>query len=263
MSDNDNNYGDNKQEHQQQQPHQQAPQYNQQPSQPQQGQEGHQAWYQDQENIHKLEVGGGLLAGAALLAGGVFAYKKHEENKEEAQAGGWAQGNWINDAKARTEQYNRVGTNDAATWVLTHGKTIPRGAILVGKEKSWNLYICRAYYDGGIQLGKASDVFKKGGVLGYNNEEIHVEDYEVLIGDMSRLRWVPSSGRLNLSNLGYRPVQAGQENDGTPIFIAEAPHKDAVHPGKVSEKMDGAYIPYDGKEKHIREYRVLCYNNEY
>ena len=30
-----------------------------------------------------LQLGAGLVGGAALLAGGVFAYKKHEEHKEE------------------------------------------------------------------------------------------------------------------------------------------------------------------------------------
>lgn len=29
------------------------------------------------------QIGAGVIGGAALLAGGVFAYKKHEEHKEE------------------------------------------------------------------------------------------------------------------------------------------------------------------------------------
>ncbi|KAF8964773.1 hypothetical protein BDZ97DRAFT_1814411 [Flammula alnicola] len=208
----------------------------------------------------KLEIGGGLAAGAALLAGGLFAYKKHEEHKEGAHVEGWARTNWIQDAKQRKERFLTQGTNEPAVWVLTSGKTIPKGAILVGREHSWNLYICRAFHDGGIQLGKASEAFKNGGVLGYKNDEVFVDEYEVLVGDMNRLRWVPTSGRLNVANLGYRPVEGGRENDGTRLYIAEAPHKDAVHPGKASEKLDGAFIAYDGKEKNVREYRVLCYN---
>jgi len=61
-----------------------------------------QHWYGDEGNKKKLEVsfaiitfspirqlkgkqqiGAGLLGGAALLAGGLLAHKKHEEHKEE------------------------------------------------------------------------------------------------------------------------------------------------------------------------------------
>ncbi|PPQ70209.1 hypothetical protein CVT26_014466 [Gymnopilus dilepis] len=268
LSDEDHNgEGDNKyQPSYQQQQSYQPPQQQQPPQYGQQQQFGEdqkseqeQHWYQKDDTKKAMEIGGGILGGAALLAGGMLAYKKHEEHKDQDRADGWARGNWIQEAKARTEQYHRNGTDEPCLWVFTQGKQIPKGAILVGREKSWNLYICRAFYDGGLQLGKASDAFKKGGVLGYKNEEIHVDEFEVLIGDMNRLKWVPVSGRINVASLGYRPVEAGRENDGTPLYIVEAPHKDAVHPGKTSEKLDGAYIPYDGKEKHVREYRVLCY----
>ncbi|KAF8800973.1 carbohydrate-binding module family 12 protein [Phlegmacium glaucopus] len=266
LSDEDNNYcGDNKQ---QQQGHEQQQSYQQQPQQ-QQGQqqaygsehEEKKHWYEDEETKKKLEIGGGLAAGAALLAGGLFAYKKHEEHKEQGKAEGWAHGNWIQEAKAHTESFYRNGTNEPATWVLTQGQTIPRGAILVGREHSWNLYICRAFHDNSLQVGKASEAFQNGGVLGYKNKEVFVNDYEVLVGDMDRLIWVPTGGRLNLASLGYRAVEGGRENDGTRLYIAEAPHKDAVHPGKASENLDGAYIAYDGKEKNVKEYRVLCYRN--
>ncbi|KAF8659218.1 hypothetical protein AX16_001879 [Volvariella volvacea WC 439] len=207
-----------------------------------------------------LKVGGALLGGAALLGGGFAAYKHHQGNKEEKANTAWAQSNWLQDAQARTAAYYQQGPRGPVTWVLTRGKQIPQNAILVGPERSWNLYICRAYLDGGVQLGKASDAFKKGGVLGYKRDEVHVEEYEVLVGDINALRWVPVSGRLNVNNLGYRPVEGGRENDGTPLYIAQAPYNGAVHPGKASEKLDGAFIPYDGTEKQVREYRVLCYN---
>lgn len=56
---------------------------------------------------------------------------------------------------------------------------------------------------------------------------------------MSRLRWVPSSGKLNVQHLGYRPVQGGRAADGTIYYVVEAPYKDAVHPGKACESKDG------------------------
>lgn len=56
---------------------------------------------------------------------------------------------------------------------------------------------------------------------------------------MNGLHWVQSSGRLNLATLGYKPVEGGRENDGTLLYIAEALHDGVVHPGKISEKLDG------------------------
>lgn len=116
--------------------------------------------------------------------------------------------------------------------------------------------------------------------------------YEILVGNLQGLRWVSQSGKLNISSLGYKPVDGGRDVDGTPLFIAKAPHNGADHPGKCSEKLKGpsvfhpvlspstdsfaaAYIGYGGKEKEIsvgfvvypknrnssvlQEYQVLCY----
>ena len=68
---------------------------------------------------------------------------------------------------------------------------------------------------------------------------------------MNHLIWVDTSGPLRLQNLQHRPVEGGREEDGTLIYIAAAFHNDTEHPGKCSEKMKGAVIPYGGKEKTI------------
>lgn len=46
------------------------------------------------------------------------------------------------------------------------------------------------------------------------------------------MRWVSVSGEVKLEYLGAQPVEGGRENNGTPLYIARAYHKDAVHPGK-------------------------------
>lgn len=217
-------------------------------------------WYDlDDKRKKELEIGGGLLAGVAALGAGYFAYKEHEKSQEEKKAQTWALSNWLHEGEARTEDYRRNGLRGPAQWILNRGKDIPEQAIVVGQEKDWTLYICRAFHDGSIQVGKASPAFKKGAVIGYGHDEIHLDTYEILVGDMQGLRWVDAHGRLNVASLGYTPVEGGHEADGTPLYIAEAPYHGVVHPGKVSEKLSAAFIPYDGTEKEVKEYRVLCY----
>lgn len=213
-------------------------------------------WYGDEATKKKLEIGGGVAAAALLAGAGLFAYKKHEQHKELAKT----HDHWIQEARERRDRYYSVRSHEAATWVLTEGQTIPEGAILVGREKTWNLYICRAFHDNGIQVGKASQDFHHGAVLGYGNREVFVNEYEVLVGHMERLRWVPYSGRLNVRNLGFHPVEGGQENNGSLLYVAEAQYNGAVHPAKVGEHLDCAFVAYGGREEKVTEYRVLCYN---
>jgi hypothetical protein len=56
---------------------------------------------------------------------------------------------------------------------------------------------------------------------------------------MSALRWVPAHGKLNIASLGFKPVEGGREDDGSPLYVAQALYKGVVHPGKASEKLDG------------------------
>jgi len=221
-------------------------------------------WYDlDDHRKKELEVGGGLLAGLAAAAGGYYLYKHHEKSEEDKKADAWSLQNWLHEAEARLNEYKRLGPRSPAQWILNRGKDIPSNSIVVGPEHDWILYICRAYIDGTIQVGKASNVFEKGAVIGYDGKEVQLDTYEILVGDMNGLQWVDSSGHLNVESLGLRPVEGGRGKDGELLYIAEAPHNGAVHPGIASTKLDGAVIPYGGKQVHVQNYRVLCYNYSY
>jgi hypothetical protein len=76
-----------------------------------------------------------------------------------------------------------------------------------------------------------------------------VENYEILIASPQAVRWVSSGHPLNVQSLGARPVEGGREADGTQLFIVQAPYKGGTHPGKTSEKLQGADITYGGDEK--------------
>jgi len=120
-------------------------------------------------------------------------------------------------------------------------------------------------------IGKACNVFKKGAVIGYKKEEIHVsahqntflsstepleklDRYEILVGNPNAVQWVNLSGRFNLEALGgLRPVEGGREPGGAPQYIAQAPYHGAVHPGKACEEFSGGcLIPYDSTEKNVK-----------
>lgn len=81
---------------------------------------------------------------------------------------------------------------------------------------------------------------------------VQLDTYEILVGNMQGLRWVDAHGHLHVAALGYTPVEGGHEADGTPLYIAKAPYHNAVHPGKASEKFEGALIPYNGTEKVVK-----------
>lgn len=80
---------------------------------------------------------------------------------------------------------------------------------------------------------------------------------------MRALRWVEVHGRLNVSSLGFNPVEGGRDSDGTSLYVAQAPYKDGVHPGKVSEKFDGEYSPFHSVSvKDSYELQELTFHTE-
>ncbi|KIY65687.1 carbohydrate-binding module family 12 protein [Cylindrobasidium torrendii FP15055 ss-10] len=225
-----------------QQGYQQPPQYNnnEKPSDRPTEEERKKNWYDlDDDRKKQLEIGGGILAGLGALGVGVAAYKHHEKSKEEEKALNWSLSNWAQDAENRRRDYHQRGPTGPATWILNSGKDMPRDAIRVMRSGDADIYICRAFYEGGIQIGKASSVFKKGGVIGFAHDEIHLDTYEILVGDMRGLKWVNTSGNLNLASLNARPVEGGREADGKPLYVAKAPYNNGEHPGKAREGLDG------------------------
>ena len=218
-------------------------------------------WYDlDPERRKQLEIGGGLLAGAALLGGGFLAYKKHKENEEEKKALAWGLQNWMTDAQRRTQEFYQQGSRASVAWILVHGTKIPQGAFEAGQESDGTpLYVARTYFEGGIHPGKVSPNFKKGAIIGYDNDEIEVENYEILVANPQAVRWVDASSPFQAQFLSGRPVEGGREANGAPLFIAQAPYKNGTHPGKAGEHLRGADITYGGDEKIVNPFRVLVH----
>ncbi|KZV97209.1 carbohydrate-binding module family 12 protein [Exidia glandulosa HHB12029] len=244
---------------QQQQPHAQQPIPAPHQTVPISQEEKKKDWYDLSDDRKKeLEVGGGLAAGIALLGAGFAAYKHHEKSEEEKKAFIWGAQNWLQEAQQRTQEFYQSGPRSPVTWILVHGREIPEQA-LQGGEANGPIYIARTYHEGSIQVGKCSREFRKGAIIGYGHDEIEYDTYEVLVGDNRGVRWVDVNGKLNLGRQGIRPVEAGREADGTPLYVAQAQVKGGTHCGKVSEKLDCAFITADGKEREVDNYRILAY----
>ncbi|KAI0712432.1 carbohydrate-binding module family 12 protein [Earliella scabrosa] len=208
----------------------------------------------------QIEIGGGLLAGIAAIGAGYFAYNEHKKSEEEKKSNLWALQNWLHDAEQRTREYYEGRARGPVTWILVDGKNIPTNiAIPGGEEHGTPHYICRGFHEGSLQIGKASPIFEKGGVIGYGHKEIHLPKFEVLVGDHRAVRWVDWEGRVDLGELPGRPVEGGREANGQPLFIAQAEHNRAVVPGKCGPTLPKAFIPYAQDEKEEKRYRILCY----
>ncbi|KAH9924314.1 carbohydrate-binding module family 12 protein [Epithele typhae] len=213
------------------------------------------------ERKKQIEVGGGLALGLAAIGAGVFGYKMHEKNEEEKKAHVWALQNWIHEGEQRTREYYEGRTRAPATWILIDGKDIPTNiAIAGGQEHGQPHYICRAFHEGSLQIGKASPIFEKGGVIGYAHKEFHMPKFEVLVGDPRAIRWIDMEGRFDPEKLGgARPVEGGREADGTPLYVAQGMYNNAIIPGKCSTHLSAAFVPYAQGEKEVKHYRVLCW----
>ncbi|KAJ3287811.1 hypothetical protein HK104_008453 [Borealophlyctis nickersoniae] len=263
-----------------QQTQQQSSQYQQQPQQGQQGntmtggypannQQQAQAKQEAEKNAanrfgltnDQMMIGGGLLGTAAALGLGGWAFHEYKERKEDAAEDQWGEANWYKEAVERQKKYLQAVQNKEQlpplTWILTDGNHIPAGAIKGGQEADGTpLYITRAFHKGGVHIGKISPKMNKAH-FSYGGKEIEDDKYEILLGYENAVKWVDGSGKLNLQ--GNKPVEAGREEDGRPLYIAQAHHKGGVHPGKCGESIDGAMICFGGDEEIEKRYRFLCY----
>jgi hypothetical protein len=141
-----------------------------------------------------------------------------------------------------------------AIWTSASNGGIPYGAIVAGYEADGpNLYLARAYYQGGLHPGKVG-----AGVahISWGGKEVTVPYYEVFCGIREgSYTWVHASG----GNIPSDAIEVGYEADGPILYAARAYYQGGLHPGKIEHGFGGANIPWGGKEISVQEYEVLCW----
>jgi len=210
-------------------------------------------------------MGGGILAGAGLLAGGYYAWHQHEEHKkseDEKDALAWGTQKWAKDSQAKTEEFRNHGPRAPVTWVLVEGRDkIPKSAFEAGRDKDNHpIYVCRAFFEHGTQIGKASPGFKQGAAIAYAGKVVEFSTFEVLMADAQAVKWVASSQQLNVEQLGAKPVEGGKEANGAVLYVARVRYDHGTHPAKCGEHLLGANLAHSGTEIVIEDYEVLCFN---
>lgn len=172
----------------------------------------------------------------------------------QQQQGNYAQG------------YGRQSTSESSNaegklqWVSASNKSLPPNPVQGGIEDNGKpLFIARVMYGGGLHPGKFGQHLSGGGcAIGYGNKEIYVDEYQVLCGDASKLRWVRQDGVLNIN--GFTPFPAGHEDSGEPLYVAKTLFDNSQQLGKCGAHIKkGMSFPYGHKEKTADDYMVLAY----
>ncbi|KAH7334393.1 hypothetical protein B0J17DRAFT_720800 [Rhizoctonia solani] len=238
------------------------------------------------------EMKGAIDAVCCVGGFGLWAYR-HGEPGEEVKRKVYAElqsdddtgrETWLKAARARTKRYCEPGAiRPAMRWVLVeprpegenmslaaleryalqHGSfpRIPDDALQTGTEVSGTgLCSARAWHAGGVHLGKAGKHLQAGGAsLSYGSIEHELSSFEVLVGDVSCVRWIEGSQLKSQLAAGVIPVEGGREAHGGAMLIAQAPYEGGWHPGKSAIGEDHACVGFGGGEFWARGYRVLVW----
>ncbi|KAI9292540.1 hypothetical protein K502DRAFT_332272 [Neoconidiobolus thromboides FSU 785] len=123
-------------------------------------------------------------------------------------------------------------THPSFQWIKASGGMVPPTAVQGGREENGNpLFICRQWHKGGLHIGKVAPHLN-GAYIAYGGKEISFKEYFVLCGDATQLRWIENKGKCLPQ--GWVPLEAGNEENGTELWIGKIRHENSEQIGKVS-----------------------------
>ncbi|KAJ3199761.1 hypothetical protein HDU82_000166 [Entophlyctis luteolus] len=139
---------------------------------------------------------------------------------------------------------------------------IPDDAIRLGRDFDGTpFYGGRAKVSGGgVQVGKITSA--AGCSIGYGGKELKLRSkFEILCGDSTAIDWVEVEGPVSLMKLAeWKPVEAGEEANGMPLYIGIHEAFGAIQVGKCSPRLPGCAFGHGGKEHSGKKYRMVVYH---
>ncbi|OCF43636.1 hypothetical protein I317_02528 [Kwoniella heveanensis CBS 569] len=203
---------------------------------------------------------------------GVWAYSDDKE-QEETKKRLWrdwgekhGQKDWLEVARERKQFYEKEskGVKPLFQWKLVEkGQRLPDDALPIGNEQDGAaLYAARAWWEGGVHLGKAGHHLNNGASISYGGAEIGLDTYEVLCGPLNEpylVKWMTYRHGEIAKVEGWQPVEGGREKDGTALLLAKGEYENGQHPGKCLINDDHACVGYGGGELWVRPFSILAY----
>ncbi|KAG9018696.1 E3 ubiquitin-protein ligase hrd1 [Tulasnella sp. 427] len=134
---------------------------------------------------------------------------------------------WIDDARRRAREFSQNGQREALEWLLAEPGNIPTHAIQAGEDREGNpVFVIRNFHEGGLHIGWAG--LRRGAFISYGGQAIPLTTFEVLVGHSRYVRWVASKRRDG------RPIEAGYEADGKPLWVCQTMIDGTILPGKTA-----------------------------
>ncbi|TPX63035.1 hypothetical protein CcCBS67573_g08786 [Chytriomyces confervae] len=163
-----------------------------------------------------------------------------------------------------TAQYSTEALSSGAPIVYWRAasKTLPHDAIRLGRDIDGTpLYAGRAKVSGGgVQVGKI-----RGGeacYIPYGGRELTFKKgFEVLCGDSRVIDLEEVEGKIPLMKIAdLKPIEAGSEANGMPLYIAIHEAFGTIQIGKCSPSLPGCHFSYNGKEHIGAKFRMVVYH---
>jgi hypothetical protein len=140
-------------------------------------------------------------------------------------------------------------------WVYEKAGSVPLDAIIGGTEPDGTrLYICRAFFNGGLHPGRVRPGLA-GCDIGWGGVEHLVPFYQVLVP-----RWrsaINGNVPTGAYSYGFEAPDPGNNFIGPALYPCRAFLNGGLHPGKVRPGFTGCYVGWGGKEISVNPYEVL------